>query len=95
MRLEEAVAWAALGLRLLVAVLLAVQTVRLGRMEKQFRALTRCAGAGAADKSLAELVVGQGTSIESMRHRFDGLREIFSSLEMGVAQSMQYIALVR
>lgn len=95
MRLEESVAWAALGLSLLVGVLLAVQTVRLGRVERQFRALTRGAGAGAAEKSLAELVVGQGTSIESMRDRLDGLREVVSSLEGGVARSVQYIGLVR
>ncbi|MEO6456717.1 MAG: DUF4446 family protein [Chloroflexia bacterium] len=95
MRLEESVAWAALGLSLLVGILLIVQTVRLGRVERQFRALTRGAGAGAAEKSLAELVVGQGTSIESMRDRLDGLHEVVGSLEKGVARSVQYIGLVR
>ncbi|HUP27824.1 MAG TPA: DUF4446 family protein [Chloroflexia bacterium] len=95
MRLEEAVAWAALGLGLLVGILLGVQTSRLGRVEKQLRALTRGAGAGAAEKSLAELVAGQGTSIESMRDRLDGLREAIASLEKAVARSVQYVGLVR
>jgi len=95
MRLEEIVAWVALGLSLLVGILLMVQTVRLGRVEKQFRALTRGAGAGAAEKSLAELVVGQGASIESMRDRLDGLHEVVGTLEKGVARSVQYIGLVR
>ena len=95
MRLEEMAAWAALGLSLLVGILLILLTVRLGRVEKQFRALTRGAGAGATEKSLAELVVGQGTSIESLRDRLDGMHEVVGTLEKAVARSVQYVGLVR
>src|SRR5688572_4586434 len=88
-------AWGALGLSLLVAVLLGVQTARLARGGRQLRAWPRAAGAGAAENSLAELVVGQGTSIESLRDRLDGMHEVVGTLEKGVARSLQYVGLVR
>lgn len=95
MALSELAAWAALGLVIILGALFTMQTVRLRRVEKQFRALTKGVGPGAAALSLAELVSRQGERLEMTRNEVDAIRRAVSALDSLVTASVQRIGLVR
>jgi hypothetical protein len=80
---------------MLLSVFLAVQTARVGRLEKQLRALMKGAGPGAASMSLGELIAGQGASIERARDEVSTLRHALHTLDHSVARSVQCVGLVR
>ena len=91
----ELLGWVALGVGVLLGILLGVQTVRLGRIEKQLHALMRGAGPGASSMSLGELVAGQGANIERARDEVSTLRHSLHALDRSVARSVQCVGLVR
>jgi hypothetical protein len=91
----ESVSWIALAAVLLLTVVLIVQTVRLGRLEKQFRALTRGSGPNAASLSLDELIGKQGAGLENTRNEVELLRKALTALDVSVARSVQCVGLVR
>jgi hypothetical protein len=96
MALGETVAgYAALALGVLLGVLVVVQTVRLSRLEKQFRALMKGAGPSAASMSLGELIAKQGARLETTREELEGLRRVVTNLDVSVARSIQCVGLVR
>ncbi len=86
---------AALVLSVLLGALLAVQTVRLGRVERQLRALMKGGGPGAASLSFGELLARQGERLETTREETESLRQAVTRLEFAVARSVQNVALVR
>ncbi len=91
----DLIGWSALGLAVVAGLLLVVQTLRLGRIERQFRALTRGAGAGTASMSLGDLVSAQGARLEATREEMETLRRALTSLDASVTRSVQYVGLVR
>lgn len=95
MAVGELVGWAALGLSVLLGVLLALQSQRLGRVERQFRALMKGTGPGAAAMSLGDLIASQGARIEATHSEVEKLQQTAQSLDVSVARSIQYVGLVR
>jgi hypothetical protein len=95
MALGEVVAWVALGLAVVLGVLVAVQTVRLGRIERRYRALMRGAGPTAVAMSLGEVIAGQGEQIERNRASIDSLTAQARSIEERLSRSVQHVGFVR
>jgi hypothetical protein len=86
---------AALALGVLLGVLVIVLVVRIGRVERQLRALTRGAGPGSASLSLGEVIARQGERLESVREQTEALRISVNALDASVAGSVQNVGLVR
>jgi hypothetical protein len=86
---------AALGLAVLLGVLLILLVVRLGRAERQLRALTRGAGPGSSSLSLGEVLERQGERLESVREQTEALRISVNALDAAVTASVQNVGLVR
>lgn len=95
MALGEIVAWVALGLAVLLGVLVVVQTVRLGRVERRYHALMRGSGSPSATMSLGEVISGQGEQIERTRAALDALTAQVGSIEERLGHSVQHVGLVR
>jgi hypothetical protein len=95
MALGEIVAWVALGLAVVLGVLVAVQTVRLGRIERRYRALMRGSGPTAVAMSLGEVIAGQGEQIERNRASIDSLNVQARSIEERLSRSVQHVGFVR
>lgn len=95
MSLGELLGTAALVLAVLLGILAAVQTARLGRVEKQLRALTRGAGPGASSLSLGEVIAKQGERLEAVREETDFLRVAVNALDASVSRSVQNVGVVR
>jgi hypothetical protein len=95
MALGEVVAWVALVLAVVLGVLVAVQTVRLGRIERRYRALMRGAGPTAVAMSLGEVIAGQGEQIERNRASIDSLTAQARSIEERLSRSVQHVGFVR
>lgn len=96
-------AWAALGLALVLGVLLLVQTSRLGRIERQYKALMRGSGAGTSAGtsagspllSIGELVAGQGARLDRAHDDLAALRKKVAEMDIALGQSVQHVGLVR
>ena len=95
MALGELVGWVAAGLAVVLGVLLLMQGSRLRRLERQFRALMKGAGAATLTMSLGDLVADQAERLETARADIDVLRKRVSGLEAPVARSVQCIGVVR
>lgn len=95
MPLGDLLGTAALVLAVFLGLLAAVQTSRLGRVERQLRALTRGAGPGAASLSLGEVIGRQGERLEANRAETESLRLAVNTLEVAVSHSLQNVGLVR
>ncbi len=94
MALSEIAAWVALGLSLVLLVLFAWQTVRLGNIERRYKALTGGEGSGGAP-TLGELVVGQGQKLDKTAKDLSGLTDTVKTMEKSVQGSVQHVGLVR
>lgn len=95
MTLGEMLGTTALALVVVLGVLVIVLTVRLGRVERQLRALTRGAGPGSASLSLGEVISRQGERLEAVREQTESLRLAVNTLDASVANSVQNVGLVR
>ncbi len=95
MALGELVSWAAAALSVALGILLYMQGSRLRRLERQFRALMKGAGATTLTMSLGDLVADQAERLETARADIGALRKTVSGLEAPVARSVQYIGVVR
>jgi hypothetical protein len=95
MTLGEMLGVAALALAVVLGVLVIALVVRLGRVERQLRALTRGAGPGAASLSLGEVIARQGDRLEAVREQMEALRITVSALDAAVIDSVQNVGLVR
>lgn len=95
MTTAEMLGTAALVLAVLMGVLAIVLAVRVGRVERQLRALTRGAGPGSASLSLGEVIARQGERLESVREQIDSLRLNVSALDTSVTNSVQKVGFVR
>lgn len=95
MSFGEMLAWSALGLSVVFGILLLVQTMRLGRIERQLRALVRGAGPGAASASLGDLISRQGARLESNSEQIETLHRAAATLNGAVARSVQCVGIVR
>ncbi len=95
MSLGELLGTATLALAVFLGILVAVQTARLGRVERQLRALTRGAGPGASSLSLGEVISRQGERIEATREETESLRVTVNALDASVNRSVQNVGLVR
>ncbi|HEY0072158.1 MAG TPA: DUF4446 family protein [Chloroflexia bacterium] len=95
MTTAEMLGAAALALGVLLGVLVIVLVVRIGRVERQLRALTRGAGPGSASLSLGEVIARQGERLESVREQTEALRISVNALDASVAGSVQNVGLVR
>jgi Protein of unknown function (DUF4446) len=93
--LSEMLGTAALGVAVLLGALVIVLVVRLGRVERQLRALTRGAGPGSASLSLGEVIARQGERLEAVREQTEALRLTVSALDASVTSSVQKVGLVR
>jgi Protein of unknown function (DUF4446) len=93
--LSEIAAWGALGLALLIlGALLVWQTMRLDRIERQYKALMR-GSSGDQALALGELVAGQGERLERTRDDLDALTGKVASMDALVSKSVQHVGLVR
>lgn len=95
MTLGEMLGTAALGLVVVLGVLVIVLVVRLGRVERQLRALTRGAGPGSSSLSLGEVISRQGERLEGVREQAESLRMALNALDASVNNSVQNVGLVR
>lgn len=95
MPLGELAAWVALVLSVVTGVLLVIQTLRLGRIDKQFRALTRGVGPGAAAMSLGDIVANQGARLDATRTEAEAHTKSIAALEKAVTRSVQCVGLIR
>jgi hypothetical protein len=91
----EIVAWVALGLAAVLGVFVVVQTVRLGRIERRYRALMRGSSPTSAAVTLGEVISGQGEQIERNRAGLDSLTTQVGSIEERLGHSVQHVGLVR
>jgi hypothetical protein len=91
----ELLAWLALATAVLLGVLLVAQTLRLSRIERQFKALMKGAGPGASSLSLDELIAKQGARLETTHNEVEILRKALTALDISVARSVQCVGLVR
>jgi len=91
----ELVGWVALGLSAVLGVLLALQSSRLGRVERQFRALMKGTTPASAGRSLGELIADHGARIEAAHADIVKLQRAADLLDASVARSIQCIGLVR
>ena len=95
MTTAEMLGTAALALGVLLGLLVLVLVVRVGRVERQLRALTRGAGPGSASLSLGEVIARQGERLESVREQTEALRISVNALDASVTGSVQNVGLVR
>lgn len=95
MTLGELMGWLAVGLSAVLGILLYMQSSRLNRLERQFRALMKGSGATTLTMSLGDLVADQAERLENARAELDQMRETVSRLEAPVARSVQYVGVVR
>ncbi len=95
MPVGDLVGWLALLLSVLLGVVVVVQTLRLRQIERQFRALTRGAGPGAANMSLSDIVASQGARLDATRAEVVSLVRGVNTLERAVTRSVQCVGLVR
>ncbi|HKP52574.1 MAG TPA: DUF4446 family protein [Chloroflexia bacterium] len=95
MALGEILGWVAAGLSVALGILLYMQNSRLRRLERQFRALMKGAGATTLTMSLGDLVADQAERLEATRADIEQLRKVVGDLEAPVARSVQYVGVVR
>lgn len=95
MGMSDIASWGGLALAFMLTIFLALQTLRLGRVEKQFRALTRGAGSSASSMSLGELIASQGERLEATRDEVQALHGAVTGLNTAVSQSIKRVGLVR
>ncbi len=95
MTTSEMLGASALALAVVLGVVVVLLVVRLGRVERQLRALTRGAGPGAASLSLGEVLSRQGERLEAVREQTEALRITVNALDAAVTGSVQNVALVR
>ncbi len=95
MALGELAGWLAAGLSIVLGILLYMQNSRLSRLERQFRALMKGAGATTLTMSLGDLVADQADRLETARADLEVLRKTVSDLEAPVARSVQCVGVVR
>jgi hypothetical protein len=98
MQLSELAAWGAIVLALFLAVLLALQASRLGRIERQYWALMRGSGSAAPagdGLSIAEILSRHGALLEEARTDIDALAQRLGDLDPLVARSVQHVGIVR
>lgn len=95
MTLGEMLGTAALALAVVLGVLVVLLMLRVGRVERQMRALTRGAGPGAASLSLGEVIARQGERLEAVREQTESLRITVNALDAAVTGSVQNVGLVR
>jgi hypothetical protein len=91
----ELVGWLALVVALGLGAALASQIGRIGRLEKQYRALMKGAGPTALNMSLGELVANQAERLEATRTKIEGIQSTIHAMEGPVAHSIQCVGLVR
>jgi hypothetical protein len=91
----ELVGWLALVLVLVLGGALAGQIGRIGRLEKQFRALMKGAGPTSLNMSLGELVTNQAERLDKARTRLEVIEGTLHAMEGPVAHSIQCVGLVR
>src|SRR4029453_17899573 len=94
MPLSEVATWIALGLAILVGIWCLVLNSRLGRVERQYRALMR-GSSGMGGHSLGELVSEQSERLEQTRTDLSTLQKKVSDMDVLVTHSVQHMALVR
>jgi len=95
MALGELAGWLAAVLSIVLGILLYMQNSRLSRLERQFRALMKGAGATTLTMSLGDLVADQADRLETARADLEVLRKTVSDLEAPVARSVQCVGVVR
>jgi hypothetical protein len=95
MSLSEIVAWAALGLSVVVLLLFLMQSARLGSLERRYRALMGGRGGAGSAPTLGELVVGQGERLDKTAKDLSGLASVVNTMEKSVQGSVQHVGLVR
>ena len=95
MSFAEIAALSALGLALALGGLCVVLNSRLGRIERQYRALMRGSSGTDAHASLGELVSGQGERLELTRSDLSTLQKRVSDMDVLVTHSVQHVGLVR
>ena len=91
----EIAGWVALVMAIALGVGLAMQTTRLGKLERQYRSLMKGAGPSSLSLSLGDLVANQSERLESARGDLEKLKGAVSALEAPVARSVQHVGLVR
>jgi hypothetical protein len=94
MPFSEMATWIALGLAIVLGILCLVLSLRLGRIERQYRALMR-GSSSTGGPSLGELLSGQGERLEQTRSDLSTLQKKVSDMDVLVTQSVQHVALVR
>jgi len=94
MSFNELATWLALGLAILLAIVCFVLNSRLGRVERQYRALMR-GSSSMGGISLGELVSGQGERLEQTRSDLTALQKRVTDMDVLVTRSVQHVALVR
>jgi hypothetical protein len=94
MSFNELATWIALGLAILLAIVCFVLNSRLGRVERQYRALMR-GSSSMGGISLGELVSGQGERLEQTRSDLTALQKRVTDMDVLVTRSVQHVALVR
>lgn len=95
MALGEIVAFAALGLSLVLLLLLWFQARRLGRLEARLKALTVGTGSGVERMSLFDLVSWQANRLDGVRSEVVDLKTTVEALEAITRRSVQRVGFVR
>ncbi|MDQ6693687.1 MAG: DUF4446 family protein [Chloroflexota bacterium] len=95
MSINELASYLSLGVGVVLAILLGVQSSRVGKLQRQMRALGRGAGLSAQSMSLGELVSRQAERLETTRMEVDAIAKQVAVLDTAVAQSVQHVGLVR
>lgn len=96
MSLSEIGAWVALGLAVVLGLLCLALSVRLGRIERQYRALMRGSSVpGEQALSLGEALARQGQGLEMTRSELAALQKKVAEMDVLLGHSVQHVGLVR
>ena len=95
MSLSEIVAWAALGLSVVVLMLFMLQSARLSGVERRYRTLMGGRGGSASAPTLGEMVAGQRERLDKTAKDLSALAGVVSTMEKSVQGSVQHVGLVR
>src|SRR5947209_10110188 len=95
MALGEIVAYAALGLSLVLLLLLWFQARRISRLEARYKALTVGTGSGVEKMSLFDLVSWQANRLEGVKSEVGDLKAVVDVLEAITRRSVQRVGFVR